>query len=355
MRTDWRFFDQTIGELIMKFLVIGLGSMGKRRIRCFQALGHFDVVGFDLREDRVKEIIDKYSIRAFLDVDNAFEQSNPDAVIISVPPDSHHIYMKMAILQKTPFFVEASVVDTDMYQMKKDVLSAGLLAAPSATMLFHPGIKLIGEIVKSGSIGKISNIIYHTGQYLPDWHPYESVSSFYVSNPLTGGAREITPFELTWFTNVFGFPKRVCGNVRKTITILGAEKIDDTYNFLFDYGSYLATFTTDVVSRHGTRRLEIITDSHQLVWSWDKNEIQVFDGHKGKWDCIPYKMAKAETGYNANIGENMYIEEIRSFIDFVKKNNTFVNTLENDHKVLRLLYAIEQSDKESRFINVEDL
>ena len=36
----------------MKFLQIGLGSMGKRRIRCLHALGHRDIVAFDPREDR---------------------------------------------------------------------------------------------------------------------------------------------------------------------------------------------------------------------------------------------------------------------------------------------------------------
>ena len=39
----------------MKFLQIGLGSMGKRRIRCLQALGETGIVAFDPREDRREE------------------------------------------------------------------------------------------------------------------------------------------------------------------------------------------------------------------------------------------------------------------------------------------------------------
>ena len=34
----------------MKFLVIGLGSMGKRRIRCLKYLGYENIIGFGICE-----------------------------------------------------------------------------------------------------------------------------------------------------------------------------------------------------------------------------------------------------------------------------------------------------------------
>ena len=43
----------------MKFLVIGLGSMGKRRVRNLLANGEKSIFGFDLREDRRKETEEK--------------------------------------------------------------------------------------------------------------------------------------------------------------------------------------------------------------------------------------------------------------------------------------------------------
>lgn len=39
----------------MNFLVVGLGSMGKRRIRNLQYLKAGEIIGFDLREDRCQE------------------------------------------------------------------------------------------------------------------------------------------------------------------------------------------------------------------------------------------------------------------------------------------------------------
>jgi predicted dehydrogenase len=335
----------------MNFLIIGLGSMGKRRVRCFKALGITTVAGFDQREDRRLESREKYGIQTFSDINQAIREFQPNALIISVPPDAHHVYMKMAAEKGLHFFIEASVVDTDMDLIKDLVKANNIIAAPSATLLFHPAIKKIFEIVQSRELGIISNVIYHSGQYLPDWHPYEKVSEYYVSNPLTGGAREIVPFELSWLTGLFGFPSKVCGFSRKTIEIKGAEKIDDTYNFLFDYKDFLATVTVDVVSRDATRRLLINGDKKQLIWDWNDKKICIYHPEDKKWQSITYEMLQAEAGYNENIGENMYIDEIKSFIDAIEGKGTFMNTLENDHRVLKLLYTIEESDKKARYLD----
>jgi len=62
------------------------------------------------------------------------------------------------------------------------------------------------------------------------------------------------------------------------LKIPGADYIDDTYNCLLDYGTFLASVTVDVVSRHATRRIIINGSKQQLVWSWDDSVINVFDG-----------------------------------------------------------------------------
>lgn len=336
----------------MKAVVIGLGSMGKRRIRCLNALGITRIAGVDTRQDRRDEVASRYGITPFASSIDMWEKFAPDIAVISVPPKQHVASMQECIDRLIPFFVEASVVDEGLANIIAQVQKTRLVAAPSSTLHFHPAVMEMSRIVKGGHLGKISNVMLHSGQYLPDWHAYESVADFYVSDPATGGAREIVPFEMTWFTDLFGMPQRVAANFRKTIHIEGAEKIDDTYNGLLDYGTFLATITVDVVSRHATRRIVINGDKAQLAWSWDAPCIRVFDGGTGVWTDHSYQMESAEPGYNKNIGENMYVEEIRAFLDAVSGKYPFPNTLEADHQVLKLLYAMETSDKSGRFQEV---
>jgi predicted dehydrogenase len=330
----------------MNFLVVGLGSMGKRRVRCLKALGYSSICGFDRRRYRAEEAAKAYGISTFDNFEKALDASRPHVLIISVPPDVHHVYMKIAAERRIHFFVEASVVDTDIDDIDTSAKHAGIVAAPSATLRFHPGIKLVGSIVNSGLLGTLSNLTYHCGQYLPDWHPYEKVSEYYVSNPLTGGAREIMAFELTWLLSLLGKPKKVIGNVRKTINIEGAEKIDDTYNCLLDFGKYLAVVTVDVVSRFATRRLLINGSERQLRWEWDRNCVEVYEPSLTKWNVHNYESPTAAAGYNVNIGEQMYIEELKSFINAILGGTPFINSLREDHAVLKVLYAIEQSSRQ---------
>lgn len=333
----------------MRVLVIGLGSMGKRRIRCLQTLGVKDIVGFDLSPARVNEAKEKYGVPCSTVWKEAFEKNQPQAFIISVPPAMHHVYIRQAMDLSIHFFVEASVVDTGLSEFVDRLKVTNLVAAPSATLYFHPAIQLIKQIVQSGELGKLSNILLHSGQYLPDWHTYESVADYYVSNPATSGGREIVPFELSWFLRVFGWPSMVSANYRKTIEISGAEYIDDTYNILLDYRNYLAVVTVDVVSRYATRRLVVNGSEKQLVWSWDENCVKVFDPVKGNWEVLDYSPGTAEAGYNANIGEKMYVDEIANFLGAIDGREPFFNTLAEDHSVLKLLYAAERSDSSSAF------
>ncbi|MCX6181185.1 MAG: gfo/Idh/MocA family oxidoreductase [Bacteroidetes bacterium] len=334
-----------------RVLVIGLGSMGKRRLRNLKALGYKNIFGFDLRVDRRDEVTADYQIPVFSLFEDALSVK-PTVFIISVPPDKHHIYMEEAVKYSIPFFVEASVVDTGIKEIIKETANKKITAAPSATMCFHPAIQKLFSIVESGELGDISNFIYHSGQYLPDWHTYEKVSDFYVSQKSTGGAREIVPFELTWITKLLGFPSKVAGIHKKTIMIEGADQIDDSYNFLLDYPKFTVNMTIDVVSRAATRKLLINGSKKQLTWNWDDNNIKIFSPEKNTWETFEYETAPAMSGYNKNITEQMYVDEVRQFFSAVDGKEAFSNTLEFDLKVLNLLYSIEESYAAESFIKI---
>ena len=53
-----------------------------------------------------------------------------------------------------------------------------------------------------------------------------------------------------------------------------------------------------------------------------------------------------EAGYNVNIGENMYIEELSAFLRGIENRTEYPNTIEKDIEILQLLNDLERSDKE---------
>lgn len=323
-----------------KFLVIGLGSMGKRRIRCLQALGFSDVTGFDPREDRRVEAESKYGITTIASLDGINIKSFT-GILVSVPPDKHSQYAIMAIENDVPVFIEASVILEDVVAIKKAMKPISYVA-PSCTLRFHPMIKNITAIVKSGKYGKITNFSYHSGQYLPDWHPWENINDFYVSNRKTGGGREIVPFELTWMVDTIGWPVEAKGYFQKTID-LGTE-IEDSYACVLSYKDMVGTLIVDVASRYAVRNLIINMESAQIQWRWDNAYFSLYEVENSRWIQYNQPEFTSESGYNKNIGEKMYIDEINAFVTGINNKGVYPNTIDDDINVLRILDQVEDSN-----------
>lgn len=322
----------------MKALVIGLGSMGKRRIRCLQHHAVTSICGFDRAPERRAAAAAQYGIKTVETLQSTDLQAF-DVILICTPPDQHHTAMAWAIDAYRPCFVEASVIRDPLPELLERAYRHKVLIAPSCTLRFHPAIRDIAAIVKSQRYGKVCNFSYHCGQYLPDWHPWEKVSDYYVSQPLTGGAREIVPFELTWMVEVFGWPLAVQG-LRMRTTDVGAP-IDDTYASLLSFGGFVGTMVVDVVARQAVRRLTLNFERASLYWDWDEARVRVYEADAGRVLELHQPKMAAQVGYNRNIGEAMYLDEVGSFLAAVRGESVFSHNLAADIRVLELLETIE--------------
>ena len=322
----------------MKALVIGLGSMGKRRVRCLQHHGLTSICGYDSRPDRAEAAAGQYGITVRTTLSPADLQAY-DIVLICTPPDQHHEALRWAIEAKKPCFVEASVIRAPLPALRDLARQHQVLVAPSCTLRFHPAIRDITEIVRSQRYGKVCNFSYHCGQYLPDWHPWEKVSDYYVSNPATGGAREIVPFELTWITDALGWPK-VAGGLKLKTAEVGAP-IDDSYAALLRFDGFVGTLLVDVVARQAVRRLTLNLERASLSWDWNEGVVRVYEATAQRLVELHQPKSQAHAGYHQNIGEAMYLDEVAAFLAAARGEGSFPHSLDDDIRVLELLESIE--------------
>ncbi|MDP2782324.1 Gfo/Idh/MocA family protein [Devosia sp.] len=327
----------------MKYLVIGLGSMGKRRVRNLQALGIKDIAGFDTRSDRRQESQEKYGITVFDDLDTAMQIFGPQTFVISTPPDFHMHYAYYAFERGISCFIEASVVDADkIKQLSEKISGTQIVMAPSCTMRYFPGPKKVKELIRSNAIGKVLNLNYQTGQYLPDWHPWEKIEEFYVSKRDTGAAREIVPFELTWLNDIFGEAK-AAACVKAKLTDMPAD-IDDIYHCLLRYDdNVIANLTVEVISRpRATRDMRVLGSEGEIVFSADSNSVRYINTSMEEWKEFKFDTGTVERQYINP--EEPYIAEMRDFVTAVEAKNQslFPNSLDEDYAILQTLYALEQ-------------
>lgn len=327
----------------MRFLVVGLGSMGKRRIRNLKALGHQDICGVDVRQDRCDFVSNSYAVRVYRDTVTAIKDFDPDAMIISTSPESHVDIAEFALTYGVPCFIEASVVDADgVKSLDLRGKQRGVLFFPSCTMRYFPGPRKLAELISEETIGRPLCVSYHTGQYLPDWHPWESIDDYYVSRRQTGGCREIVPFELTWLNEIFGNPVPLYCK-RGKIGEFDAD-IDDFYHCVFQYPeNMILTMTVEVLSRPiPSRELTIIGSRGEIRFSGDDNSVSVATIDNPEWRKFELDKGTVESGYVNP--EEPYIDEMRDFVFAVTANNPdhFPNTLSADVEILRLLERLDR-------------
>jgi len=331
----------------MKFLVVGLGSMGKRRIRNLQYLKAGEVIGFETREDRRKEAEEKYGIKTFDEFDEAMRDT-PNALIISTPPDLHVKYAMEAAKNDKHFFMEASVVDYGMNGLIDECRGKTIVAAPSCTMRFNPSVKKIKEIVDGKIIGHVLSFTYHSGQYLPDWHPWEDYRKFYVARRETGGAREIVAFELVWLTWILGGIDAV-SCFKGKLSQLEAD-IDDIYQIIMKFKSgAFGHMQVDVISRVPDRSCKIFGEEGVIFWEWGTG-VKVYTSKDKEWTTYPDKVGTTVEGYSEKIKEEPYIEEMNTFIRAIRREGTYPYTLEEDIRILEVLSAAEKSSNKQTHV-----
>src|SRR5437660_3651977 len=289
----------------MKILVVGLGSMGKRRIRNLQKFGYSNIIGFDVRNDRRREACRNYKIKTISSLKDIMKEK-PNVMIISTPPDLHLKYANIAIKNNIDFFTEVNLFSGHVKQIVKNLGKKPICAFPSCTMRFHPIVKELKKLINKKEIGKVLTIQHHTGQFLPNWHPWEDYRDFFVSKRKTGGAKETMPVELVWLTYLFSEIKSVFGNVKK-VSKLDAD-INDLYQVIIEFkNNVFCTLTIDVISIPSFRETKILGERGTILCDFNKGDIRINKGKK--WSKLKLKMGRVAKGYGETTPPETLYEE----------------------------------------------
>lgn len=329
----------------MKILIVGLGSMGRRRLRNLRFIGGVELAGFEPDDQRRAEVGREFELPVFATFERGLDWG-PDALVISTPPDHHTEYALAAANAGLAYFSEASVAG-DLGDLQATVRATGSLAAPSCTLRFHPAVKLMHERIAQGAVGRPLAFVHHVGQYLPDWHPWEDYRSFYAARRETGAVREMVRYELNWLTHLFGSVVELnclCAKVSQ----LDAD-IDDIYSAILRFDSDVqGSLTIEVVSRPAIRRCRIVCEEGTLEWDWTSRCVREWRAADGAWTEHADPPAVQGPG-GAWVAENMYIDEMRGYLRAIREGQEYWPfSLQEDDELLRTLLELKRASVEQR-------
>lgn len=323
----------------MNICVIGLGSMGKRRIRLLKRIQQVkNIYGIDLSDKRRNAASLEFEIDCYPSLENLIENHKINAAIISTPPLSHSKIISECLEKNLHVFTEINLVDDGYDRNIKLAKKKKKLLFLSSTFLYRKEIQEIKKMVGTCS----ANYIYHVGQYLPDWHPWESYKDFFVSDKRTNGCRELLAIELPWIIDIFGTIKEYSCFKRKTTNL--AFDYDDTYTIIFRHiNGSIGSVNIDVVSRVAKRNLCIYDQNHYIEWDGTPDSLKRFDLESRQMlDVATYTASEHNDMYSKNIIEDAYFDELKNFIHSITGQEIPRYSFAKDKELIRLINAIEE-------------
>lgn len=328
-------------------LVIGLGSMGRRRIELIRKIdSSIDILGVDLNQERRKKAEELYNIKTYTSIEEAQGQFNCESAFVSTSPLSHASIISECLNLNMNVFTEINLVDKGYKENIKLAKDKNKVLFLSSTFMYRKEIEYVKERVKANK-GKLS-YVYHVGQYLPDWHPWEDYTKFFVGDKRTNGCRELMAIEFPWINDVFGKVIEVKSIKSKNSSL----NIDypDTYHIIFQHESgHQGMIEIDIVSRKAERRLEIYGEELFIKWHGTPDSVEEYNIEKKYFEKVDItKQINQKDGYADFIIEDAYLNEIINFFNVVKKTELPRFTFEEDFRILKLIDEIEGEKEDDK-------
>lgn len=328
----------------MKIGIIGLGSIGKRHVRCLKQLGYEDIIALRTKKGTTKTLPVEFNyIKEIFNVED-FYSNNLDGVIISNPTSLHIETMKIPLEKKIPIFLEKPIADS-LKQLREiedyDVTSVMV----GFCWRYNEMIDIVKEFIASGKLGKIYKANLYCGQFLPSWHPYADYrKEYYARKELGGGVIRTLSHEIDLMHYFWGLAKELCARVEK-ISDLEIDVDDNVYMICKMVNHSLVNIELDYLNPVLTRRGITFGSGGILEYSFPRLNV-TFTDYNGKARII-YENSRLDWN-------KMYIDQMKSFVNFIRNKETPRCTFEDGLNVMKVIKAAEESTKLKSWQSVGD-
>jgi len=321
----------------MKFLIAGVGSVGRRHLRNLLALGEKDILLYrthlsTLPDEEVAGFPVETNLAAAL-------AHQPDAVIIANPTALHIDVAVPAAAAGCHILLEKPISHSlDKLEELKQALQRGggrLLVA--FQYRFHPTLKLAASLLAAGDIGKPLSVRSHWGEYLPDWHPWENFKKSYAARADLGGGVVLTlshPFDyLHWllgpYTTIWA---------RTAVTGALGIQVEDIADAVLGFSNgAVGTVHLDYLQRPATHLLEIIGTHGTLRWENATGIVSVYRANHSSWEHFH---PPAEFERNC-----LFLDEMRHFIAVARSAAVPVCSLDDGVQALETALCIQSQGR----------
>ncbi len=267
-----------------RILIVGVGSIGERHLRCFQTTGRAEISFVEINDTLRATISERYSVRGFADLTAAMAEHGDalhpatrwvTAAVIATPANRHlEIATRLAeagihLLIEKPLSTSTDGADL----LARVVRQRGLVVGVAYVLRCIPALESMREAVLSGRFGNPVEIVAVCGQHFPTYRPAYR-ETYYVDRATGGGAIQDA------LTHILNAGEWLVGPIERLVAdaahrVLAGVSVEDTVHVLTRHGDVLGSYslnqhqapnevTVTVICERGTVRWE----AHSQRWRW---------------------------------------------------------------------------------------
>ena len=339
----------------LRSLIIGCGSIGERHLHNIKKIGIKDIGILDINKTQVNSLAKKYSVKKFYDLDSALS-FKPDFSIICTLPKSHIPIANSCINSGSHVFVEKPLSSNlkNVITMLKKAKTKKLKVAVGYNLRFDKGINLLKHKLQQKEIGKPLSILITFGHNIKFWRPGTNYKNHYILKKGGGiildGSHEYDYLRWLFEDEI----KSVYCQTRSTDSIK-TETESFASIMLKTKKGLIANLNIDYLRPFYERSCYIIGEKGSLRWEYNLT--------KSAWSTYTQKvnskvtlqlLSKSSSQVFNNIIKvnDMYINEIRNFVESIVLNKKPLVDGFDGLNTLRLGVAALESAKKKKIISL---
>tara|TARA_R110002111_G_scaffold261826_1_gene335772 strand:- start:30199 stop:31218 length:1020 start_codon:yes stop_codon:yes gene_type:complete len=324
-----------------RVLVVGVGSIGERHLRCFQATGRVDVSICELNDDLREKVAAQYGVeRQYADLESALADPH-DCAVIATPAHLHIEISRRAVQAGLDLFIEKplSTNEKGIKELQSLLEEHQRKAAIAYVYRAHPALAAMKAALESGKFGKPVQLVVVSGQNFPTYRPaYRDI--YYKSRETGGGAVQDA------LTHSLNAGEYLVGPVESLVAdfshqVLEGVDVEDTVHVITRQGSVLGNFSLNQHQAANESMITVICERGMLRFEFQKSWYRWITEPDSEW----------QVGFQETLERDTLFQlQATAFLDYLEGSQPPLCSFEDGLQTLAVNLSILDSVEKRSWI-----
>jgi predicted dehydrogenase len=327
----------------VKLAIVGLGSIGRRHLQNFRALGVATLAAYDAAPDQREAAARLFP---FATVTSTLEAAldGADGVIICTPPDSHLAIARMGLDRSAHLMIEKPLTQSieGVEALLRECDGKRIRVLTAYNWRYWPPMQLVERMLKEGRIGPVRAARTEYAYHLSTRYPGADYRTFYMADVKQGGGCLLDE------SHAIDYMRWLCGEIAEVSAVVDhVSSLEITTDDIADLtvrfvSGAVGSIHMNLFAWNVHSHFELMGEQGVIQWRRLDNDVRLFDPSINRWEVYP-------SGGQLN---DMYLEEARHFLACVRGETVPACDGWDGLKTMRVIEAARRSAAERRWVKV---